>query len=210
MIHRLVRGFGGGSLFKDLVFAVRLLRRQLTFTVSATVTLALGIGASTAIFSVAQATLLKQLPFRTPDQLVFAWGVAGPERAVRGASYLEVRDWDSLNRSLDGVSVYNETAVSLRTDTVAESIAAEMVSASYFSMVGANAQLGRTFTAEEDAGPNAPAVAVLSDRIWRSRFAAEPGIVGRTLMLDDVSYTVIGVLMPDFNGLSFASDIWVP
>jgi putative ABC transport system permease protein len=87
MINRLMPGFGGGSLLKDLAFAVRLLRRQLTFTASATITLALGIGASTAIFSVAQATLLKPLPFRTPDQLAFAWGVAGPERDIRGGSY---------------------------------------------------------------------------------------------------------------------------
>src|SRR5262245_59203878 len=209
MINRLISG-RAGSLLKDLVFAVRLLRRQRTFTASATITLALGIGASTAIFSVAQATLLQPLPFRTPDQLVFAWGVAGPERDIRGASYYEVLDWDRLNSSLDGVAVYTETSGSLRTEAGADLIQGEMVSASYFALLGASAQLGRTFTAEEDAGPNAPAVVVLSDRTWRSRFAADPAILGRTLMLDDVSHTVVGVSMPSFTGLSFGADFWVP
>jgi len=209
MINRLLRGLAG-SLLKDLAFAVRLLRRQLTFTASATITLALGIGASTAIFSVAQATLLKPLPFRTPDQLAFAWGVAGPERDVRGGSYYEVLDWNRLNSSLDGVAIYDDTSLSLRTDAGAERVEAEMVSASYFSLVGASAQLGRTFTAEEDAEPNANPVVVLSDRMWRSRFAADPAIVGRVLTLNDRSFTVVGVLTPDFNGLSFDSDVWFP
>jgi predicted permease len=85
-----------------------------------------------------------------------------------------------------------------------------MVSASFFSMVGASVQLGRTFTAEEDAEPNAHPVVVLSDRLWRSRFGADPTIVGRTLTLNDRSFAVVGVLMPGFNGLSFESDLWFP
>ena len=211
MNNPLTRGLVVGSLLKDFLFAVRLLRRQLTFTTSATITLALGIGASTAIFSVAESTLLKPLPFlRTPDQLAFALGVAGPERDVRGASYYEVLDWQRRNRTLDSVAIYEATSLSLGTEAGAERVEAEMVSASYFSMVGASTQLGRTFTAEEDAEPNVFPVVVLSDRMWRSRFAADPAIVGRTLTLNDRSFTVVGVLMPDFNGLSFESDLWFP
>src|SRR5688572_14702880 len=104
------------SLLKDLRFAVRSLRRQRAFTLTATLTLALGIGASTAIFSIVEAALLRPLPFRTPDRLVFAWGVAGPQRDIRGASYAEARDWGRLNRAFDNVSIYDETTLSLRTD----------------------------------------------------------------------------------------------
>jgi putative ABC transport system permease protein len=198
------------SLLKDLRFAVRMLRRQRAFTLTASLTLALGIGASTAIFSVVEATLLRPLPFRTPERLVFAWGVFGPERDIRGASYAEALDWRRMNRAFEDMSIYDETTLSLRTEQGAVRVDAEMVSASYFQMVGATPQLGRTFTADEDVVPNANAVVVLSDAMWRSRFGGDPTVVGRSLVLNDVPFTVVGILQPRFAGISFDTDVWFP
>src|SRR5688572_10372719 len=114
------------NLIKDFRFALRVLRSQRAFAVTAIATLALGIGASTAIFSVVEATLLRPLPFRTPERLAFIWGVAGPERDIRGASYAEALDWRRLNSAFEDLSIYDETSLSLRTDTGAERVAPEM------------------------------------------------------------------------------------
>src|SRR5215217_7230810 len=142
-------------LTNDLRFALRTLRKQPAFTATIVGMLALAIGASTAIFSVVESTLLRPLPFRSPERIAFLWGVAGPQRAVRGASFIEVQDWARLNKSFESVAVYDETSVNLRTGSGAERIETEMVSASYFPMLGAQAQLGRLFTADEDRTPDA-------------------------------------------------------
>jgi putative ABC transport system permease protein len=198
------------SILKDLRFAARSLRRQPAFSLTVILTLALAIGASTAIFSMVEATLLRSLPFRTPDRIAFLWGVAGPQRAIRGASFIEVQDWAKLNRTFENVAVYDETSLNLQTADGAERVDAEMVSASYFPMLGANAALGRTFTADEDVVPDANPVVVISDGMWKTRFGADPRIVGRTLTLNDKPFTVLGVMQPDFKGISFDTDIWFP
>src|SRR3954463_3562216 len=198
------------SLLKDLQFAVRSLRRQPAFTATVVATFALAVGASTAIFSVVEATLLKPLPFRAPERIVFLWGVAGPQRAVRGGSFIEVQDWARLNQTFENVAMYDETSVNLQTTEGADRIDAEMVSASYFPMLGAQAQLGRLFSADEDRTPDAAPVVAISDAMWRTRFGADPSIIGRTVTLNDKPFTVIGVMKPGFKGLSFDTDIWVP
>ena len=116
------------KLAHDLRFAVRTLRKQPAFTATVVATLALAIGASTAIFSVVESTLLRPLPFRTPDRLAFLWGVAGPQRSIRGGSFIEVQDWARLNRSFENVAIYDETSLNLQTTTGADRVKAEMVS----------------------------------------------------------------------------------
>ncbi|PYP61332.1 MAG: ABC transporter permease, partial [Gemmatimonadetes bacterium] len=128
-------------LANDVRFALRTLLKQPAFTAAVVATLALAIGASTAIFSVVEATLLRPLPFRTPDQIAFLWGVAGPQRAVRGASFIEAQDWARLNHTFENLAIYDETSLNLRTTDGAERVDAEMVSASYFPMLGATAQV---------------------------------------------------------------------
>lgn len=198
------------NLLRDVRFALRTLRKQRAFTTTAVATLALAIGASTAIFSVVDATLLRRLPFATPERLTFLWGVAGPQRAIRGASFVEAQDWARLNRTFERVAIYDETSLNLRTETGADRVDAEMVSWTYFPMLGATAKLGRTFTEEEDRVPNAHPVVTISDRMWRSRFGSDAGIIGRTLTLNDRSFTVVGVMQPDFAGVSFDTDVWFP
>jgi putative ABC transport system permease protein len=198
------------TVFRDLRFALRTLRGQPAFSVTVVATLALAIGASTAIFSVVESTLLRGLPFRSPDRVGILSGVAGPQRAVRGASIAEVQDWGRLNRVFEVVAIYDETSLNLQTTSGAERVDAEMVSASYFDILGASAQIGRTFTADEDRVPDANAVVTISDGMWRGRFGAAPDILGRTLILNERPFVVIGVMKPGFKGISFDTDVWFP
>ena len=195
---------------RDLVYAFRSLRRQPVFAAAVIVTLALGLGASTAVFSLVSAALLRPFPFTDADRLVFLWGVAGPERDVRGASFLEAKDWAERNRTLEGLSVYDTPSLNLRTKEGAERIASEWVSSNYFALLGATPMLGRTFLPAEDAVPERDAVVVLAHSLWASRFGSDPAIVGRTITLNDRAYTVVGVMPEGFRGLSFEADAWIP
>ena len=198
------------TITNDVRFAMRMLLKQPAFTVAVIATLALALGATTAIFSVVDATLLRRLPFRTPDRVAFLWGVAGPARAIRGASYIEVQDWAQRTRTFEDIAIYDETSLNLRTVEGADRVQAEMVSASYFPMLGATAQLGRTFTAAEDRVPDANPVVVISDGMWTSRFARDASVLGRTIVLNDKPFTILGVMTPGFKGLSFDTDVWFP
>jgi predicted permease len=198
------------TLLKDFRFAIRSLRKQPAFTMTVVATLALAIGASTAIFSVVEATLLRPLPFRDTSRIAFLWGVAGPQRAIRGGSPIEVKDWGRLNRTFENVAIYDETSLNLRTADGAERVEAEMVSASYFPMLGAAPQIGRVFGPAEDNIPDANPVVVISDAMWRTQLGADPAIIGRTLTLNDRPFTVLGVMRPGFKGISFDTDVWFP
>jgi putative ABC transport system permease protein len=197
-------------LLKDVRFALRKLAHQRAFTVTAVATLSLAIGISAAIFSIVESTLLRRLPFEMPDRLAMLWGAAGTERAIRGASVIEIQDWGRLSKSYDDVAIYDETSLNYRTSEGTERVEAEMVSASYWRLLGARAQLGRTFTIDEDRVPNAHAVVTISDAMWRTRFGADPTIIGRTLVLNEIPFTVVGVMQPEFAGLSFDTDVWFP
>ena len=197
-------------MLTDIRYAFRTLRTRPGFAAAIIATLALGIGASTAMFSIVDAALLRRLPFSEPGGLVVLWGVAGPDRAIRGASIPEARDWGAGTPSLTAVSVYDETALNLRTNEGAVRVEAEMVSATYFPLLGVRAALGRTFVAEEDRTPDTHPVVIIGDRLWRERFAADPALVGRAITVDDRSLTVVGVMPPGFKGVSFDTDLWFP
>src|ERR671914_1641142 len=198
------------TILKDLRFATRSRRKQPAFNATVIATLALAIGASTAIFSVVEATLLRPLPFRDQSRIAFLWGVAGPPRAIRGGSPIEVQDCGRLNRTFENVAIYDETSLNLRSADGAERVEAEMVSASFFPMLGATPQIGRVFGPSEDGVPDANPVVVISDGMWRTRFGGDPDMVGRTLTLNDRPFTVLGVMRPGFKGLSFDTDVWFP
>jgi predicted permease len=198
------------NLLKDFRFATRSLRKQPAFASTVIATLALAIGASTAIFSVVEATLLRPLPFRDTSRIAFLQGVAGPQRAIRGGSPIEVRDWGRLNRTFENVAIYDETSLNLRSADGGERVEAEMVSASYFPMLGATPQIGRLFSAAEDSIPDANPVVVISDAMWRRQLSGDPRVIGHTLTLNDRPFTILGVMRPGFKGISFDTDIWFP
>ena len=209
-LARLVSHAGSPPMLSDFRYAVRSLRRQPTFTAAVVLTLALGIGATIAVYTLVDAALLRRLPFRDPGRVVFLWGVAGPDRNIRGASIPETQDWRDRNRTLTDVSVYDVTSLNLRTEDGAERISAEMVSPSFFKTLGVTAQRGRTFQPDEGRVPDRDAVVVISDAMWHDRFGGASDVVGRRVTLNDRLFTIVGVMPKGFKGLSFAADVWFP
>ena len=208
-----MRGLLLSQMLTEFRIALRMLRRRPGFATAVILTLALGIGTSTAVFSLLNAALLRPLPFAEPARLAMIWGVFGDQRDignVRGASPAEITDWRTLNRSFTDVAAYDEISLNLRTTGDAQRIDAEMVSAAYFDILGVTASRGRTFLAEEDLVPDARPVAVVSDAFWRARFGADPAIVGKSITLNDRPFTIVGVMKPEFRGISFDTDVWVP
>jgi putative ABC transport system permease protein len=194
----------------DLRVAVRSLIQRPGFALSVVLTLALGIGASTMMFSLVNAAFLRPLPFKSPERLTMLWGVAGPERDIRGGSFPEVRDWRAMNRTFSDVSSYDETSLNMMLRTEAVRVDTEMVSAGFFELLGARPALGRTFAADDDAAPGARPVAIISDALWRERFDASPEVLQQTITLNEVKCAIVGVMPRGFAGLSFDTDVWVP
>ena len=195
------------SLINDLRIGLRSLRQRPGFFGVAVITLALGIGASTAIFAVVEATLLRPLPFPEPDELAMVWGVAGPDQAIRGGSPIEVADWHTLTHSFTDVSIYDRLMMNLSGAGDARQVNAERVSPSYFTLLGAAPAFGRSLTADDDR-VGAPGVAVISDGLWRAQFGADRNVIGKSIELDDQAFTIVGVMPAGFGGLASTADIW--
>jgi predicted permease len=192
---------------RDVRQGWRALQRRPWYAALAVLTLALGIGAATSIYAVVDAVLLRPLPFPSPDRLALVWGVAGPERDIRGASYPEIGDWRDRTRSFSRVSLYDETTLNLSGTGPAEQLESETVSPGYLEMLGAEPERGRLLLPEDDR-PGITAPVVISYDLWQNRFGADPGIVGRSLTLDGRSAVVVGVTGAGFHGLSFDTDVW--
>ncbi|MEP6690597.1 MAG: ABC transporter permease [Gemmatimonadaceae bacterium] len=190
---------------QDVAYAWRMLRRSPGFTVIAALTLALGIGANTAIFSVVNAVLLRSLPFDDADQVV---RVISTRKGKNSAmSYLDFVDYRAQTKSLSGLSAISVDPHNLTgTDAAPLRVSGGTSSANLFSVMGARAALGRAFAPGDDA-PGAPKTVVLGDALWRGRFNADRGIIGRVIALDGVPHVVIGV-MP--KGIEYPAglDLW--
>jgi putative ABC transport system permease protein len=195
------------AIFQDLRIGLRSMRRRPGFFATAVLTLTLGLGAATAIFAVVQAALLRPLPFREPDQLRMIWGVAGPDHDVRGASPVEIADWRRLTRSFEGLSIYDRTTVALSGEQAARQLPAEIVSPGYLSLLGVKPALGRGLQQEDDE-PGAIGGAIISNTLWKSRFGGDPAVLGRSIELDAVPFTIVGIAPPGFHGLAFDAQIW--
>ncbi len=196
-----------GAMAHEIRVALRRLARAPAFTLIAVLTLALGIGANGAIFSVVEAVLLRPLPYPEPDRLVMLWQDysrrGGPDTEwFSPGSFL---DWRSGNRSLEDMAVFADWQPTLTGAGSATRLAGGVVSRGFFHVLGVVPALGRTFTAAEDL-PGADPVVLLSDATWRARFAADPGILGRTVQLDGEAQTVVGVLPPGFSFPLLADD----
>ena len=198
-------------MLRDLKLAFRTFRKRRGYAATVALTLALGVGASTSIFAFVDAALLQPPPFPQPDRLGVIWGVAGPERDIRGASYLEIQDWKARTHAFSAVVLYDEISLNMSIDGAeATRVDGEMVGYGYFDLLGASTTFGRAFTAEEDAVPGQHPVAVISDALWRRSFGGSPDVLTRRVLLNDQPITVVGVMAPGFAGLSLDTDVWVP
>jgi predicted permease len=200
------------DLVMDVRYGVRMMRRSPAFTVVAIVTLALGIGANTAMFSLVNATLRHPLPYPEPDQLVRLHGKS-PSFERGSISFPNFRDWQASNRSFATMAVSRSGAFTLTVAETAERVSAELISSDYFTVLGVQPLLGRGLAAGED-DPGQQALVLLGEQLWKRKFAAAPDIVGTSIVLDGKGYTVIGV-MPvgrDLRSVSGGTppDIFVP
>src|SRR5262245_45438518 len=199
---------------QDLHYGWRSLVRQPGFTAIVVLTLAIGIGVNTAIYTVVDATLLRALPFDEPERLTTV-SLTRPDN--RGGqvelavwSYPKYETFSQNQKIFEHTALYRAITLNLTGEGEPERLRAEEVSASYFPTLRVAAEMGRTFLPEEDAVPERDLVAVISRGVWERRFGADPMIVGKTIMLDLKNYTVVGILPGGFQGLSGPADIWVP
>ncbi len=203
-----------GTLIQDLRYAARSLGNAPGFTAIVVLTLALGLGAVTAVFSVVNTVLLKPLPYGQPDRLVQVYQTfpsAAGGRGRGGVSVPNFRDWREQAGSLESLAAYAPRDANLQGVDQPQRLSTVAVSADLFQVLEARPQLGRTFLAGEDE-PGAARAVVLSDGFWRQRFDADPGIVGRELVLDGTTHTVVGVMPPEFRFPAAWSGVhlWVP
>lgn len=195
-----------GVLVQDLRFACRLLLKSPGFAAVAVLTLALGIGANTAIFSVVNGVLLRPLPFRDPSRLVLV--TEQSKFPVISTSYQNYVDWRDQSRSFESVEATRASTLTLTGAGEPERLSARYMTHGIFSLLGIEPRLGRVFSPEEDRPGAAPAV-LLGFGLWQSRFASSPEILGKSIDLDSRPYTVIGVLPAGFQLLQSA-DVYVP
>jgi predicted permease len=197
-------------LAQDLRYTVRALARSRGFAATAILVSALGIGATTAAFSVADHVLLRPLPFPESDRLVKLW----LDQSFRGYPRLELSpanylDWKRLATSFDGMAAYNVRFANLVGHGDPERLDATLVTPDTFAVLQVQAARGRTLTSADDRDDAAPA-AVLSDTLWRSKFGADPNILGRAIVLDDTSFVVVGIMPAGFEFPSRDIDVWLP
>src|SRR5262245_6026517 len=202
-------------MFHDLRFGIRLLWKNRGFTAVAALSLALGIGANTAIFSLVDAVLLKTLPVKSPEQLVLleAFNQRGERRNF---SYKVFEQLRAPTRYFSGVLASPGTSRMEMADPGSgartEQAEVQLVSGEYFHVLGVNAVVGRTLTNADDLTPGAHPVAVLSYDFWQRRFAGDVSVIGKDLTLKSLPFTIIGVTPPGFFGeaVGSAPDIWAP
>jgi putative ABC transport system permease protein len=198
------------TLIKDIRYGVRGLLKRPGFTVIALITLALGIGANTAIFSVVNAVLLRPLQFRDPEQLVVVWEEASfagfPTNTPAPANYV---DWKNQNQSFADMAAASSSSFNITGDGEPERIQANSVNANFFQLFGVQPLLGRGFLPEEDR-PGGNKVAMLSYSLWQSRYGGDRGIINREILLNGEKHTVVGVMPAGFHFLEQDVRLWVP
>ena len=202
-------------MLRDLRFALRTLARAPGFTAIAVVSLALGIGANSAVFTLFDQVLLRLLPVRDPETLVMVasrGSHTGNNRGSNVISYPMFEDYRERNQVFSGMLCRFGTEVNLGWDDAAERTSAELVSGEYFELLGVGPALGRVFTAQDETAPGANPVIVLDHELWRHRFAADPAVVGRAVRVNGHPMTVVGVAAPGFGGVSlgFRPSLYIP
>jgi predicted permease len=195
------------TLLQDLRYALRMLRRNRGFAAVAVLSLALGIGANALVFSVVNALLLRPLPVERPDQLVFLETKSGITQ-----SFPNYRDLRDRNKAFSGLVGYRLVPMEFESASGATRIWGLLATGNYFDTLGLHPVMGRFFHQADDLHPGASPYAVLSYSAWRGRFGGDSGIVGKTVRINRLPYTVLGVAPPDFHGteLWYWPEVWVP
>ncbi len=199
------------NLLQDLRYAVRMLLKSRGFTIIAIITLALGIGANTAIFSLVNTAILRPLPVERPEELV-SLNQTGGGRAFPSFSYPNYRDIRDRNDVFSSLIAYRFAPLSLSHDGVNERLWGYLVSGNYFETLGVKAARGRLISTDDDRLPGAHPVAVLSYKSWQKRFGSAPDMIGRNLLVNGRGYTVIGIAAEGFDGTEIIAspEIWFP
>jgi putative ABC transport system permease protein len=200
------------TLWKDMRYGWRVLERNPSFALVAALTLAIGIGANAAIFSTVDALLLEKLPYAQGNRIVLVWNTDPSRKVQRGAvSPAQFLDWQEMNHVFQSLAAWQSTSVTIAGGGDPEQVWSNHVTANFFTLLGVQPMLGRDFLAQEGRLGH-ERVALISYALWERRFGKDPGTVGKSIVLDQVPYQVVGVLPRSFSlfGTSAALDVWVP
>ena len=203
----------GGRLLEnfahDIRFGLRMLRKNPGFTIIAILTLALGIGATTALFSVVNAALLRGLPYPNAERLMIVRETT-PGGGLGFDAYPNYLDWKAENRSFESLAAYSYSIYNLEAGEGVERLSGELVGGDYFTLLGVRAVEGRVILPSETATSGANPVAVISYGLWQRNFGGDPAVIGRSVRINEAPFTIVGVLPPGFLGLSGTADLWTP
>ncbi|HJT46045.1 MAG TPA: ABC transporter permease, partial [Chthoniobacterales bacterium] len=198
------------TLLMDLHYGARALLKQLGFTLTAILTLAIGIGATTAIFSVVNGVMLRSLPFTDPSRIVMVWeqnlAIGSKQNVVSPANFV---DWKRQSRSFESFAAFWDSRASLTGNGEPEEIQVQRVTLEFFNVLGVQPVLGRAFLPEEDRADNNFA-AVLSYQLWQRRFGGDPSIVGKTAIIQGRPHAIVGVMPPGFHIFNDRVEAWLP
>src|ERR1044071_3587114 len=200
------------TLLQDIRYGARVLAKSPGFTLVAVVTLGLGIGANTAIFSFINSLILRAPPVAEPHRLVRLFGEAGKDEQFDSFSYPNFADLREGGRDVVELAAHNYVSVSLNAGAGARGAQAELVSGNFFDVLGVRAALGRALTPADDVADGAHPVAVISHGLWQRDFGGDPGVVGRTLNVNGHAFQIVGVMPAAFRGSydAFVSELWAP
>jgi len=197
------------NLLHDLRYGFRMLLKQPGFTLVAVITLALGIGANTAIFSVVNAVLLRPLPFAQSERLGMVWNhgaaAAGGDRTPLAVA--DLLDWRAQSRSFEGVAAFQPAALNYSSGEIPVQVRGAIVTANFFSVLGVGVQLGRDFQ-ETDEKAGGPATIILTDQFWRTQFNADPNVIGRSISLNGEPANIVGVMPARVNFPNEETQLW--
>ncbi|HUK89212.1 MAG TPA: ABC transporter permease [Blastocatellia bacterium] len=196
------------GIFHDLRYGFRLLIKQPVFTLVVLITLALGIGANAAIFSVVSGVMLKSLPYKEPDKIVFIWEKIDKLliTPINASSTLNYRDWKEQTHAFESMAAKRQFAANMTFGGLSDRVIGEQISADCFSLLGVRPLLGRDFN-ESDEKPGAGGVIILSEGLWNRRFGGDPAVIGQSMELNGVSTTIVGVVPNDYRP---AVEFWTP
>jgi putative ABC transport system permease protein len=209
------KGTRMASIVQDFLYALRALRKHPTFAAVAVVTLALGIGANVAIFSLVNAVIFKPLPFADPDRLMIVH-LLRPDRDHPGVlgtmiwSYPKYDAFRSHQRLFDSIAFFTDDQWNVTGSNAPERVFGESVEATYFTTLGVSPEIGRGFTVEETRAPGSAPIAMLGHGFWQRRFGGDPSVLGTAIGLNGTPHTIVGVVPASFRGLSGQADVWVP
>jgi macrolide transport system ATP-binding/permease protein len=199
------------DLSKDLSYGLRTLGRSFSFTIVAVLSLAVGIGANSAIFSIVNSLLLRPRPVANPEQIVELY-TGEREKPYETCSYPSDVEFRDRNAVFTGLAAYGIRQFRFGDANEVEQIWGEVVSGNYFDVLGVRAVEGRTFLGQEDLEPGRDPVVVIGHRLWQRRFSADPKVIGRAVVINGQKLTVVGVAPPQYTGAfrGLASEVWVP